>query len=182
MIHRRRGASLVELMIVISISGVMISATGICLHGLYQVEQDVRESTVQRSAIDRLAAQFRADAHIADEVHVRTADADGESKLEFRSDGKTIEYYQQDLEIDRTVWRADAVLHTDAFRIGRKTTVKWQVDNGKPSTASVELARKPPAGSKTQYEHRQRIEAVVGLHTSLLAGASVNSSPSLHVE
>ncbi len=176
--RRRRGTSLVEVMVVITLSGILISATGICLHGLYRVEQDVREATVRRSAIDRLSLQFRIDAHTASEARVLADGTDSKPKLEFSSlNGMTVTYYQQNHQIVRTLRRADAVLHRDAYRIGRKHVASWRVEAGDPPTASVELVRKPPARSEAGHEPSQRIMAVVGLHASLLASSSTSSSP-----
>ncbi len=171
--HRRRGTSLVEMLVVIGLAGVMISTTGVCLHGLYQAEQEVREAAVRRAAIAHLSSQFRADAHAAGRVHLRAADAGAKPGLQFsNSDGSTIEYYQQDDRVVRTVKQADEVLHTDAFRLGHKYAVTWEVDGGQPPTVSADLARQSRVGRQWDGGYRERIEAVVGVHASLLTGDS----------
>jgi hypothetical protein len=138
---------------------------------VYQVEQNVRDTAVRRQAIGRLSSQFRADAHGADTVRLRTEDVQTRPRLEFKNpDGSTIEYYQRDDEVIRTVRQADTVLHTDGFRFGRWSAVTWAVDDGQPPTASADLTRRSRRGIQVNGEYRQRIEAVVGLHASLLSG------------
>lgn len=65
---RRRGASLMELMVVISLLTVVMMFVARMLYGLSQVEQSaMRDALLERRLAD-LAVQFREDVHRADAV------------------------------------------------------------------------------------------------------------------
>jgi hypothetical protein len=152
-------------MVVIAIGGIMISATGVCLHGLYRVDQQVRKTAVQRWAFQRLSLQFRTDAHAAQRAS-RPDDASAAVPM-LRFDGpgpQRVEYRYEQGEIVRTVHEAERVVHTEAYAIGRRSVVTWRVDSSEPQTVILELARRSLVGRDGAIESRRLIRAAVGLH------------------
>ena len=160
---QRRGITLVELMVVVTMSGVIFSAAAVCLHSMYRADQRVRQETLHRSAVSRLARQFRTDAHravAARQLDDNPADAQG---LVFAGPSKrTIEYRVQDSEILRTVKDGEQVRHRDAFRLERGARVAWQIDDGPKPMAAVQIVRASPGGAASNGL-QDRIEAAVGV-------------------
>ena len=160
---RRRGFTLVELMIVVTISGVIFSGAAVCLHGMYRADQRVRQAALHRSTVSRLARQFRTDGHAAITARRLDGPPDGAQGLVFAEPSKrTIEYRVQGSEILRTVKDGQQVLHRDAFRLERGVRVAWQVNDGPKPMAAVEIVRTSPGGPASSGL-RDRIEAAVGV-------------------
>jgi prepilin-type N-terminal cleavage/methylation domain-containing protein len=165
MTQRRRGTSLIEVMVVVALSGIMISATGVCLHGLYRVDQQVRETAVQRWAFQRLSLRFRTDAHAAQRANL-SDDASGSPPiLRFEGSGQQrVEYRYQPCQIVRTAHEADRVVHTEAYAIERRGVAAWRIESNESQMVVLELARQPLVGREAGIESRRSIRAAVGLH------------------
>lgn len=160
---QRRGITLVELMVVVTMSGVIFSAAAVCLHGMYRADQRVRQESLHRSAVSRLARQLRTDAHRAVTARQLDDSPDGDQGLVFAGPWKrTIEYRVQDSEILRTVKDGDQVLHRDAFRLQRGARVAWQIDDGRIPMAAVQIVRASRGGADAS-DLQDRIEAAVGV-------------------
>jgi prepilin-type N-terminal cleavage/methylation domain-containing protein len=166
--HRRRGASLIEVMVVISITGIMISAAGVCLHGLYRIDQQVRETAVQRWAFHRLSLQLRMDAHAARQARLQDGGPGSQPTLRLDGPGQqSVEYRAEPEAIVRTVRQADQVLHTETYAIGRRTTVAWRVDSEEVQAVCLELTQQAPEAREPSAVTHQRVQAVIGLHEQL---------------
>jgi prepilin-type N-terminal cleavage/methylation domain-containing protein len=73
--NQRRGASLLEMMVAISVMGVVLSMIGTVFHRLFQSEQVSARAALLERTTARLADQYRRDVHAARSVHrVQTAD------------------------------------------------------------------------------------------------------------
>jgi prepilin-type N-terminal cleavage/methylation domain-containing protein len=158
--YPRRGHSLIEVMVVIALLGVLLSATGVCLHGLYRVDQQARQAVGHAAAVDRLLLQFRADAHTAVEVNVLQARGERPPGIVFTErDGRKVEYGQQGRYLVRTVTHGDAVVHRDGYRLQPGTVTKWRVEGQTPVIASIDVIPDgQPGGARPGH-----CEAVVGL-------------------
>lgn len=62
---KRRGKTLVELLVVISMFGVIIGTSGTVIYRLMRAERAVEADLVWQRTVTELAEQFRADAHAA---------------------------------------------------------------------------------------------------------------------
>ena len=62
-IHRRRGVSLIEMVVVISMMTVVIALVGMTFHLLIRSEKMVSQSFLTERTISQLAVQFRDDVH-----------------------------------------------------------------------------------------------------------------------
>ena len=65
---RRRGASLIELMVVIAIISALFGMVGVILHRMFLSEQVAMRSAMTERTVSRLAVQFRRDVHAATTV------------------------------------------------------------------------------------------------------------------
>lgn len=66
----RRGKSLVELLVVISMLGAILGTTGTIIHRLMRAERAVENDLQRNRTITALAEQFRSDAHAATRAEV----------------------------------------------------------------------------------------------------------------
>jgi prepilin-type N-terminal cleavage/methylation domain-containing protein len=158
MIHKRRGITLVEMLVVTTVSGVIFSAATVCLHGMYRADQHARQATAHRSAVSRLALQFRTDAHAA--ATARLLDADGIVFVE--PSNQTIEYRSQPGEIVRTVRQEERVVHRDAFRLVQRSDVAWRMQGDARPIVTIEISR-PARSGEGSPDFADRIEAGVGV-------------------
>jgi len=63
--QRRRGASLIELMVVISIISTILGMVGVLFHQMFLTEQSAMRSALVQRNVARLSDQFRKDVHAA---------------------------------------------------------------------------------------------------------------------
>jgi hypothetical protein len=68
--RHRRGASLVELLVVISLLSAVTLFVGRMLYGLFRAERASARDLVRERRVAELAVQFREDVHLADVVMV----------------------------------------------------------------------------------------------------------------
>lgn len=165
--RRTRGITLVELLVVITLVAVIISAVATCLHSMYRADRRTRESMAGQSALGRLSLQFRADAHAAADAVVKGQAAEGPSSIVFsRSTGETVEYRLDRTDVLRIVRKNEKVAHRDAFRLPRRTQVEWQEATGEEPFVSMVVQYLPESDVDEATRH-QRIEAAVGLRHSV---------------
>ena len=161
MMRNRRGNSLIEMMVVVALLGVMISATGVCLHGVYRVDQQTRQAVAHASAVDRLLLQFRADAHAAVRASVQQGEGESPPAIVFAElDGRKTEYRQQRNHIIRTVTRSGKLVHGEGYLLRRGSVAAWRVEGQSPAVASLDITPAATPGSSARQEH---CEAIVGL-------------------
>ncbi|HPM84738.1 MAG TPA: prepilin-type N-terminal cleavage/methylation domain-containing protein [Candidatus Anammoximicrobium sp.] len=164
MTRNRRGTTLIEMLVIISVCSVVMGASGVLLHGMYRADKENRLQIANGSAVARLSLQFRRDAHAAGEAEL-LKEANGKAAgLVFRGSFQpTIEYRQQGRAIVRTAKQGDKVVHMDSFALPAGTEFNWTLEEGQPSVAAVQIARPARRGGKLDALFPQRIEAVVGI-------------------
>jgi prepilin-type N-terminal cleavage/methylation domain-containing protein len=67
----RRGVSLIELLVVITVLAVLLGLCAITIQLLLRVGSDAQARRSAAASLGRLAEQFRADVHACDDVEVR---------------------------------------------------------------------------------------------------------------
>jgi prepilin-type N-terminal cleavage/methylation domain-containing protein len=161
---RRRGISLVEVMVATAVSGVVLSLVAVCLHGLYRAEHRARQFTSCRASIARLSLQLRTDAHATGHAARSQPTPDAEATLVLTLEGgRQIEYRYRAELVERLVTRDGQTVQREAYRLPG-TQVAWQVaDDGARPLVTAVLATLPEPGVRgVEPSARERIEAVVG--------------------
>ena len=142
----RRGTSLGEVMVVMTVSTILLGVAVSLLTGLRKWDRELRESNVQRDHLLRLTETLRKDVRGGIEVS-----APAEGVLLIRSpDGIRIQYNIQSDGCRRTITRQDeAAPQADFFAVGPATNWKLEndVSNGR-LLAMISLVRPVTEGKK----------------------------------
>jgi type II secretory pathway pseudopilin PulG len=155
---------LVELLVVISVCSVIMSASGVLLHGMYRADKETRQAIATDATVARFALQFRRDAHASDEASLVTDTGGKTAGVMFRAAGRpSTEYRWQGTEIIRTVKESDKNVHRDSFRFLLGTSVAWQLPPSGSQVVAVQISRLPRRGVKMDSLPQRRIEAIIGL-------------------
>jgi len=157
--HPRRGKSLVELLVVISILSIVIGMSTTSLATLYRLHRRYARDTEQAITLDRLAARLRTDAH---EAVIVAVDEDCTFGL---ADGRSIRYAFTAPRIIRQVKRDALVLHHDTFLMPRDAVVQFEKE-GTPDRTLIRLSIRPGEFKMPARElpRSATIEAAAGLH------------------
>jgi prepilin-type N-terminal cleavage/methylation domain-containing protein len=117
--NRRRGASLIELMVVIAILTVIFGLVGVLFHRLFQAEQLSARTTVTEITTMRLADQFRRDIHAAQFVERPEATGESLPTLELKSSGDapTIRYTGGLNKLQRDVMQGQKSVAHETYRL-----------------------------------------------------------------
>lgn len=160
--HARRGKSLVELMVVISILSIVTGMSATILATLYRLHRRYARDMEQAVTLDRLATRLRADAH---DAVVAAVDEDCTLGL---ADGRSIQYAFTAPRIIRQVKRDASVLHHDTFLMPRDAIVQFEKE-GTPDRTLVRLLVRPGEFKLPARElpRGATIEAAVGLRAAL---------------
>ncbi|MCL4201161.1 MAG: hypothetical protein KJ000_01610 [Pirellulaceae bacterium] len=147
--RHRHGITLVEMQVVITLMGVLLGLSGVCLHTMYRAQARLEGNIQRRAALDRLALQLRTDAHSA--VAARLLNDNATRMLVLTApDDVEIVYRAQQTDVSRTV-RAKAAeeaeqspradfLHRDTFRLSGAAGVEWQLsDDAQPVVSMTVL-------------------------------------------
>lgn len=113
---RRRGASLIELMVVISMLTVVLGMVGVLFHRLFQAELIAAKTTVTEVTTMRLADQFRRDIHEASTVK-RSGETAATLELNGRDDTMTVLYTAALNKVQREVKQQQTVVARETYRL-----------------------------------------------------------------
>jgi type II secretory pathway component PulJ len=164
---RRRGATLIEITVVIALAGAALTTVSLTLHTLYRSEHRVRQALEWEHELDRLAGQLRQDAHPAVSA---TAEA-GPEPAETGTlslvgpEGDTIQYARQADWIERTVRRGQTIRHRETYRLPAATTARWQISR-QHARPVISLVIDGPHDGTPRARDSYRVDAVVRLWTS----------------
>jgi type II secretory pathway pseudopilin PulG len=160
MIHRRRGTTLIEMLVLITLIGVVLTGTATTLVMLLRIERQVRTDQEQHRTLANLTGQWRADAHAA-------IAAGATDSCDFiLADGRAIRYSFAAPRIVREVRRDGDIVHRDAFVLSNHAQVAFSV-TGDVTHQLVRLAITPSAEPAPAYAAPVRpalVEAVLNLH------------------
>ena len=122
---RRRGVTIIELMVVITALAILLGLTIGLMHSLLKLDRGARAHFVETSARARLAHQFRRDVHEAARVV-----PDAKPFRLVRGDGRVIEYQAragQILRAERKSETDEAVDHRETFRFPHSGTAQFSI-------------------------------------------------------
>jgi hypothetical protein len=115
---RRRGVSLIELIVVIGMLSSIFSLTGVTFHLLFRTGKGVAQSFVTERSLSRLAVQFRDDVHQA-ETGVITGGSDG-TRIELSlgdASGVRVRYVVTSEGLARLLVEQGNIVARDDFRL-----------------------------------------------------------------
>jgi hypothetical protein len=115
----RRGKTLIEVAVIVAMTGVALSLATTTLVSLFRIERQLRADTAYDLTQRRLASRWRADVHAA-----VAAKADGDCQLTL-PDGRYIHYAFSTPVIHREVRRGDQIEHRDAFVLPRSAQASF---------------------------------------------------------
>jgi len=159
---RRRGKTLLEMVVIISIMGLIIGMSATGLATLFRLRQQLTRDSEQARSLARLGTRLRLDAHEATAVAV-----DGGCLL-MLPDGSAIQYSIDAPNIVREVKRDGTVVHRDRFLLARSAAAEFSRGGGS-ANGLIRLHIRPieVRGRKSEMPRTMTIEAVVGLNRAL---------------
>lgn len=143
--NRRRGHSLIEMLVVIGTGGALMGIAVGLLAMLMRLDQDSRDQLRQRTAVHRLADQFRRDVHAADGFAVQSPPGKEGTTPAWQlplEAGRVVEYRAEPGELLRTEREGDQVLRRESFRLPAGAAVSIDLaGEAAPDIVSLRIAR-----------------------------------------
>jgi type II secretory pathway component PulJ len=128
---RRSGKTLIEMLILISLTSVILGIVATTLIALFKTDRQVRRDLEQQTTLARLGSRFRTDAHAAKSCQIdKTCDL-------ALPDGRVIRYSLEGQRLSREVRRNGTVEHRDAFVLADTAAVRFE----QPATQGGRLVR-----------------------------------------
>ena len=158
MIPRRRGYTLIECLVAITLLGSLLGTVTLTLTVMYRAERTMRDALDQQRSLEQFTARFRSDAHQASSASVsKPAEANGPARelvLECATD-QMITYTLRPQAVERVVRRGESTVHRETYGL-TAASARWEVREQKTPIVSllldgqtridavVHLLRKPP--------------------------------------
>jgi len=167
MMPRRRGYTLTECLVAITLLGTLLGTVTLTLGVMYRADRNLRDAVDQERALEQFTARFRSDAHQAFSASVnKPAEANAPAReLVLRSSvDSTIQYTLRPQDVERLVRRGESIVHRETYGLNA-TAEGWQIrDDRKPATVSVSFERQATrGGAGLPPLDAVRIDAVVCL-------------------
>jgi prepilin-type N-terminal cleavage/methylation domain-containing protein len=161
--NRRRGASLIELMVVVAILTVIFGLVGVLFHRLFHAEQLSARTTVTEITTMRLADQFRRDIHAAESVKRSEATDEALPTLELKNSGDapTILYTGGLNKIQRDVMQGQKSVAHETYRLPScrvtfpQSQSEPEVEESDQHTSFITLYLERPHATVTVSEQAQ---------------------------
>jgi type II secretory pathway pseudopilin PulG len=116
----RRGKTLIEMLILITVLSVVLASVSLVLLGAFKTDRQLRRDLAQQTSLARLASRFRSDAHAA-----TTCRVDNACELSL-ADGRVVRYGFAGQRISREVRRGQTLEHQDAFVLPDTAAVRFE--------------------------------------------------------
>lgn len=171
--HVRRGVFLVELIIAITIGGLVLAMGIGMLHLLLRTDKTLADSLWRSQTVSQLSRTFRGDAHAARDVEVEQPEdlpnANEPAPPVVRIDLAPDHHARYSIEnhaVLRTETKADKTLQTERFRFQPGTKISIETDDSRRLSLVIRSANpelmKPTHAQKAVPLRELRITAVRG--------------------
>jgi prepilin-type N-terminal cleavage/methylation domain-containing protein len=163
----RRGSSLVEMLLVIAVSGVVMALVAGLIGAMLHAQATARQAARRSSELARLSLRFRTDAHSAAGASAEGRTPSGAaSRLTLAMGGdRSIEFSATGGRVDRIRKEGETIVHRDSFVLsGDRDDLAASIDfeNAATERAAIVVrlrAAVDPSGAAGQVS---RLEAQVG--------------------
>ncbi len=164
--RRRSGWSLLELMVMIAVTGIVMSTIAITMGLAFKNDQNSRESMRLSGIHFQLGQRFRRDVHRALSAEAINSSADGKTEgMTLLLHGATRVEYRH--ELDRVVClrqRDGKTIQYDTYAIASGSSVQWSITQDAVNTLAT-VTIKPPvaANARRLVVPAVCIQATIGL-------------------
>ena len=166
--NRRRGWTLVELIIVCAVMTLLLAIVASVTHTMYRCQRSTRDDVTSRRILTRLSLQLRDDVHAALSAEVGPANDGGEAvrlTLE-HSPQQTIQYVFHDDrgEMERVVLEDESQVARDTFPLQQNSSATFEVAGESTSGVIVMTIEQLVVGLPDAGKRTLQIQAALGLH------------------
>jgi prepilin-type N-terminal cleavage/methylation domain-containing protein len=159
--HNRRGVSLIEVMVAISVGGVMLSIGVMTLRVLLRTERTGARHLLQSTTRARVSELFRRDLHEAVAAQPFAPAGDEPSRFELTfPDGRQTVYQFADGHLQRLESEAGKLAHRDDFLLP-DAELAFELQPGPPRLASLLIREERGTKTESAASRVFRIDAVL---------------------
>jgi hypothetical protein len=164
---RRRGTTLAECLIVITLVATVMGTVSLTLHSLYQADRRARDTVAHGRSLDSFVAQLRLDAHqaVSATIDQPSSETDPATDLQLELAGnETIQYSIHEQNIERVVRREDTVQHRETYPLP-VSSPGWQLreDGTSPVVSLVLELDATGRANELLAQRKHRVDAAVSL-------------------
>jgi prepilin-type N-terminal cleavage/methylation domain-containing protein len=155
----RRGKSLLELLVVITVMSIVLGTISLTLTALFRIQRQLARDGEQLTSHSRLGKLWRADAHAALSAEVKD---DCTFTLQ---DGRSVRYWVDGARLRREVSREDETEQREAFDLPAESQAAFaEVKIGERGLATLSIRSTRVARGFTPAVRPVSLSAVVNLH------------------
>jgi prepilin-type N-terminal cleavage/methylation domain-containing protein len=162
----RPGFSLIEVLVVITISSALVAAAVGLIHTMIRLQRGDEERIRAESAMEGLAEWFRDDVHAATALRPIAAPPGQASRPAWElllTPSRKVEYRAEDGRLLRLEQEGNKLVHREAFRLPRPAVVSIEaVDPGSPKLVRLRIAVPAAVAAESPWRPVQ-IDAVLAL-------------------
>ncbi|MBI2477905.1 MAG: hypothetical protein HYV60_04440 [Planctomycetia bacterium] len=151
------------MLIVMTIFVFLLASAAMAIGTLFRAQGDLQDELVEAHTASRLAAQLRADAHLANSAEITREGAS--TGLRLRLPNAEISYATYPRRIVRTVKQGDREAHREVFSLLEGTTTDWRLSTDQPAFLTLTTSFVSPSLRESVARPREhRVETSIGLH------------------
>ena len=163
--NSRRGWSLLEMMVVIPLTAILLSVSGVLLTALLRSQGMLSADIRQQSARARLATQLRTDAHEAN-----SAKSPSPQVCDFLLEsGETVHYEIKDSSLHRELRKNDTILERERYPLAGLSAIFAVDDSSQRPLVRLTLESVPEGVQYSRPARPSTLEAAVGICNPLAA-------------
>jgi len=166
--RRRPGYALIELLVVMTVVGVMLGLCAGTIHLLMKLDRVGRSASDEAADMARLGRDFRADAHASTATEPAGISPDGLTLA--LAEGRTVEYQARPGDFLRTVREGEKVRHREQYRRPARSAVRFEVSRDGPAPIVSILIVREPGGRDGSPGRDVRIDSALGLDRRFTRG------------